>query len=209
MIVSSGTLMILAFLLSWIATPYDWWGLKHPSLISFPRDAPNIDNVEFLNLDQESTSFYNNFEQAMKLSKNQSPSEKVFLGPQIPGLSLLSDVEIIESNCPVIWFDVCPEELAAEDFASLKSDPPNTIVWASPPEFVLVGHESAFRDPGAGSTIRNIEIWLKEQENLGTYVSTFRAPFPGSPDQRDDIKVRDKAKRTSWILHVYTLNLTN
>jgi hypothetical protein len=203
---ASSILMTFAFVATWIAIPYNWWGLTHPSIAESPRIAPDVLGMEFLNLDSESAQFYSDYSLVMSSLISQNPTAQAVYGPQILGLSLLDEAIVRKVNCPVMWFDVCPEDLARKDLDSFKINPPEIVVWASPPEFAIVGHESAFRDSIGKSSIRSMEIWLKEQENSNLYTSVLRLPAPGSKDQPDGAEVEDKSLRTSWILHVYIRN---
>jgi hypothetical protein len=118
----------------------------------------------------------------MQNSVSVTESVSVFAGPNIGGLPSLLDRTQLFNNCPIIWWDVCPENLAQEDFLWLKQERPKLIMWNFQPMYSIQGSEGAFRN-GKVSAIRFIQDWISEQISSGQYKVVDKIPnFYGAPD---------------------------
>jgi hypothetical protein len=77
------------------------------------------------------------------------------------------DVEIYPTRCPVIWWDICPESSAIENFNQLKSSPPLVVVWTFESDNNIVSNENGWRT--GKSTVSKIQTWLLREIGLGNY----------------------------------------
>ncbi len=164
--------------------PYEWFGIKiEPQAWKAPQKVPLNPSLNHFNLSGVERRYYDKLYSSMeRLPKNSS----VVFGPQSAGLiELHQNLNPVELRCPIIWWDVCPEELAAADVMSIKSNPPDVLVWNIPPVWVTDFHERVFR-AGRVSAIREVDTWIKSEIQSGRYevVSTLYPDFGGekSPD---------------------------
>lgn len=160
--------------------PYEWFGIKvEPQAWKIPQQVPLNPYLSHFNLSGVERRYYDKLYTAIEsLPKNSS----VVYGPQSAGLiELHPKLNPVDLRCPIIWWDVCPEVLAAADVMSIKSNPPDLLVWNIPPVWVTDFHERVFR-AGRVSAIREIDNWIKSEIQSGRYevVITLYPDFGGT-----------------------------
>jgi hypothetical protein len=117
------------------------------------------------------------------VSKFAQPGDEILVGPNIAAASLLvPEILPVSLKCRIAWWDVCPDDVLAEDRMTIKRQPPKFIFWLYNPESVAIGHESAFRDSIGNSQLRGLNADVLELEKGGKYIvhlNTYYAPYDG------------------------------
>ena len=155
---------IFFFSVRTITEPYSWWALREPAIETSRHSVPIKSMGGFrLNLTER--------EQWVRLQKAVSgaPTASIFAGPNIGGVPFMLGREPVFNNCPIIWWDVCPENLAVEDFTWLKMSLPDLIMWSHQPAGVIDGHEQAFRGGDKKSAVAQMQVWIDQQIEAGSY----------------------------------------
>ena len=159
-----------------IAEPYNWIALRNEPLQTKRYSIPNSAKLWGFSVNQIEK------ERWVRMQRSVSDSDIVFAGPNIGGLPSLLDKTQVFNNCPIIWWDVCPENLAMEDFRWLKIERPELVMWNFQPEYSIQGSEGAFRG-GELSAIRLMQEWLTLQISNGRYEIVDKIPnFYGATD---------------------------
>lgn len=155
-----------------ILTPYDWFGLQESPLYSTRSfsEVPSLQSFELSEQTAEDYDFiYNSLKTIYPGENFDNLNKEILFGSNISGLSeSVFELEPYPLVCPVIWWDVCLEQNSSIDLVTIKKNPPKVIVWNFAPEWVIAGHESAFRN-GKASAIRNLENWITDQYEQGCY----------------------------------------
>ena len=154
-----------------VAEPYSWWALRNEPLQSSRFSIPDSPSFSGFRVNSYERTIWLRLKAAVQDDKQS----EIFAGPNIGGVPLLLERKPSFNNCPVIWWDVCPENLALEDFTWLKSARPVYIFWNFQPSFVIDGHEQAFRG-GEKSAISMMQDWIIEQTETGSYEVIDRIP---------------------------------
>jgi hypothetical protein len=165
-ILISVLLIILPMSIAQSIRPYEWWGIAEDSLDSVHKDV-NLPGFEGFILGENTAKQYSQI--ALALQSNEQ-GEAVLLGPNLAGLlgEVFDNVNQVNLECPILWWDLCPETMAQADLNALIKNPPNLIVWNVAPEFVIHGHETNFLN-GKKSAQRSIQQWVKQQAKSGDY----------------------------------------
>ena len=150
--------------------PYTWWGINEPSIAKLTGKQP--DSVDYLRstkiVSKESRKYYSRIQQMVNSNTWNdtelvtSSKSRTLAGPNNAGEIEIFGLNSYELNCPVLWWDVCPEDYLTKDVNQIVSDPPEIILWNMPPEWVQVGHERAFRN-GEKSNMRVLNRWIAAQ----------------------------------------------
>jgi hypothetical protein len=167
---------VLGFLIPWnigasamqIENPYSWYQLDELSLDS-ERLSPIAPRLSSFSLSTTSANDYNLLYQGVTDAQNltQGKQTEVYFGSRNLGLASMFDVEIYPTRCPVIWWDICPESSAIENFNQLKSSPPLVVVWTFESDNNIVSNENGWRT--GKSTVSKIQTWLLREIGLGNY----------------------------------------
>lgn len=147
--------------------PYLWWGFQEDSIRNQNSNLADV-GLPFFKATSTRRDFLSEVQNIVKAEKN--PESRIYFGPNIQGLKFLfNSLPTYQGKCAIIWWDVCPEEIAMQDFQSLKTGKPEFIVWNHFPESVANGHEESFRETTGTSAVRLLNDWIQEQVKLGHY----------------------------------------
>lgn len=179
--------------------PYTWWGVNEPSIRAFSGEPPrSVDYLRNTNLVSAQSRDYYSTIQVMVESSSWDGSKllpassgRTLAGPNNAGEIEIFGLSAYELNCPILWWDVCPEDFLAEDVKRVISDPPEVILWNMPPEWVQVGHEVAFRN-GQASSMRELNEWVIAMSKGKDYELLGKINLP------DD----QKSKWRTWVLRL-------
>ena len=148
-------------------TPYEWWGFSMKSLslqqrnlstLGLPWFKTTIGEERFL-VKTQST-----------FANERNRQSQVFYGPNNAGMRFLFDtLPVFETKCVTMWWDVCAEEYAEQDYKKIVNDRPEYVVWNQFPDFVSFAHEQAFRVATTKSALRRTQEWILTQIELGHY----------------------------------------
>jgi hypothetical protein len=153
--------LMFVFMTRPITEPYSWWALKEPRLEAKKKEL-NFGRLRGISVNESEFLFWNRLDKVLKTK----PLPEIFAGPNIAGIPYMLGRKTAVNNCVIVWWDVCPEDYAAQDLIWLKENTPSLMLWLSPPEYVMQGHEDGFRN-GEKSAIREMDIWIKESITQG------------------------------------------
>ena len=166
----------LGFLIPWnigasamqIQNPYSWYQLDELPLDS-ERLSPIAPRLSSFSLSTTSANDYNLLYQGVTDAQNltQGKQTEIYFGSRNLGLASMFDVEVYPTRCPVLWWDICPELSAIENFNQLKSRPPLVVVWTFESDMNIVSNENGWRT--GKSAISKIQTWLLHEIGLGNY----------------------------------------
>lgn len=168
--------LVIAWLPSLVAvqttTPYDWLGMRSPQLSALVQ-APDVPSLSQFRLSPVRATFLTQLETVVEpLSRAKT---EVLLGVRNAGFAALYDLQLYPTQCVVLWWDVCPESLAQQDLQTIKSSPPEAVLWTFEDESVIKGNEEAWRD-GEVSAIRRMQEYLVKAIREKTFRVAFELP---------------------------------
>ena len=146
-------------------TTYEWSGI-----IGTPIDAPRS-GVKVQGLGRFSLGVYDSLKLELinqTLSDLEIGDTPVLYGLRNAGMSILFHTEVYELNCPVLWWDVCPEALAKKDEQAIKVQPPQVVFWLFETEETIASNEEAWRS-GTASAAGGIQRFFEQGIREGTY----------------------------------------
>jgi hypothetical protein len=166
--IGTATVTVLVLSLLQIHTvPYSWWGFKIDSLSKQSSSLADI-GLPLFKATSAQKDFFAKVQQTVSSEENKESS--IYFGPNIQGLKYVFDsLPTYEGRCIIIWWDVCPEELALEDLKNLKKDLPKYVLWNHFPSYVAQMHERSFRSGQDVSAVNQLDRWVTEQSLLGQY----------------------------------------
>lgn len=167
------SLVLVVFLLLGRATavverPFAWWGWTEPEL-SLRRQQSDEPYLRGFFLSPRSKTFYDQLGSLLDEAARRYPNGTVFSFPVIPIAVNLSDFTPTNVRCPVVFWDLCPEELATKTFSQIRSTRPDVLVWATPSQETQQSHEAEYRG-GRPSVLREMATWYELQKKSGSYV---------------------------------------
>jgi hypothetical protein len=161
------TFVVMAALVAFQSmNPYDWFGVREEAL-SGERRAASVPYLKDFKLSERAASDYDE----LYFGASQIPDSdatQVLFGSRNIGLSRLLDLRQYSLECPVLWWDICPEEYAELDLLRIKTEPPDAIVWTFETESNIEQNEIAWRDRKF-SALRKIQGWIYEEIDAGRY----------------------------------------
>ena len=96
-----------------------------------------------------------------ELAKSTKPDPKIVIFPMQPVISELSSLTKYRLNCPILHFDVCPDNEAVKDLKNFKRNPPDLVVLFDLGMDFINSNEKIWRD-GKISTYREIQEFFLE-----------------------------------------------
>ncbi len=145
-------------------TPYSWLGITRAPLSS------NDSNLSFRKspfvLSAADSDFYNQVNQIVQ--ENEISESDVFFATRNVGLSVLFNINRYPIQCVVLWWDVCPEQLAREDFQRVQKSPPLFAFITFESYDVINSNEDAWNG-GMDSYQRKIQEYFQSLIDSGEY----------------------------------------
>ncbi len=156
--------------------PYQWWGLRVPSLSASRLEAPSKALSGFL-LDADTVTYLS---EIRRITRSDSNSEltTAFYGPQNVGLQFVVNIDAMTSKCLVMWWDVCSINDQESTMQTVVTAKPDFIIWNVPPAGVANGHDLGF-NTGESVTSRVPRI-LQDMVVEGSYIRRANLAIPGS-----------------------------
>lgn len=96
-----------------------------------------------------------------KIAKSTDVAPEILVFPMQPVISELSLLKKYRVNCPIMHFDICPDNEAEKDFKNFKMNPPDLVVLFDLGMDFIDINEKAWRD-GKISTYRRIQEFFLE-----------------------------------------------
>jgi hypothetical protein len=190
MLVGWALLISVGFLASSYEVPYAWWGWQEPTF-TLHRIYSNSEYLRGFQLNPESADFYNKLNDIFLNLRKRLPSNPTIVTyPNIAIAVNLSGFTPIRMECPVLWWDLCPDDYAIESLNQMKAEKPDVLVWEFPSSYAIVTNEDAYRG-GKKSALRKWGAWENEVVKNGTYTLIGTVTEPGSQPL------------TGWLVGVY------
>lgn len=146
--------------------PYAWWYTSEPEIYDNTYET-KIPLLAGINLSASSALTLNQIFDAIK--SHSSPSDDVFLFPNISGLYAITN-RLPHSKSVVTWFDFLPDRLAKQEASRILQNPPKIIGNLQLPENAWEAHEAYFR---GGQKMGQRTI----QEAINTLTSKKNSPY--------------------------------
>lgn len=145
--------------------PYEWSGVTS-SPLSVPRVKPDISGLGLFRIENYSAM---KLELLSKEIKNlQLEETPVLYGLRNAGMATLFGTNSYPLHCTVLWWDVCPEDLAQKDEEKIKSNPPKAILWLFETQATVTANEATWR-AGSSSAAGRIQKSIEEAITGGEY----------------------------------------
>ncbi len=96
-----------------------------------------------------------------KIAKSTDLDPKIVVFPMQPVISELSLLTKYRLNCPIMHFDVCPDNEAEKDFKNFKMSPPDLVVLFDLGMDFIDSNEKAWRDEKISSYRKIQEFFLE------------------------------------------------
>lgn len=169
--------LIMAFFVPWtvaasvfhVSQPYSWYGITEMPL-NTPRKTPKAPGLSSFSLSVKSANDYDLiydgvFAGMQIVNKGRSP---VLLGPRNSGLAAMFDLDTYPLQCQILWWDMCPEKIALEDYQRIRNSPPELIIWTFEAEDTITSNQNGWRRE-SNSAVGLIQAWLSERIGKGYY----------------------------------------
>lgn len=154
-------------------TPYRWFGWQEPSVFSARGDSSSHATRNF-NLSAEAAGFYSVLQSNLDSVAGKVADEKdskgfgIFAAPHIPFVYQMTSLPPVQVTCPILYWDVCPEQASLKTVSEIEGMRPSVLVLEYASDDGLASHENAFRK-GRPSAIRELYNWADRQVALGLY----------------------------------------
>jgi len=194
----SGALFASIAQLTWTKfdKPYEWSGWREPN-IREARHSSTLPELAGLRLSAPTIRFVEDVTRT--IAQNSSPQDRIFVYPHMPIFYFLAHRRPAVF-APVHFIDVCPDHVAREDAARIRSTPPAVIVYFHHTEAEILSAERTFRggrrsgqrdltaaiealEPGyrlalateTPLTRHRVEVWVRMQPAVNASISA-RSP---------------------------------
>lgn len=140
--------------------PYSWhgWSTVGSNIPGKSYRSVNIPGLGGFEIDSETADAYERINYLIQTYTTEE--DKVFNFPHIPLFNNLNYRANI-GKVPVLYFDVCPDDIAIQELKQIKTTPPKMIIWNDFGEKSWTFHENYFRN-GQLSGQRKVIDWYKE-----------------------------------------------
>lgn len=172
-------------------SPYDWWGLKQPSILE-AREALPYKEMKGIYVDDQTEKLFSVIKSSIE--QYSLNDRDVFLYPSIPMFYALHE-KLPPFKSVVQWFDVMTKKQGEAEINSLTNNPPRLIVFLNPPDFVYRGHAELKKDSLIQGEFRELFFkWIidKEYRIVSTHVLDYSA----------EAKNRDLGKNESAVVMI-------
>lgn len=124
-----------------ITTIYSWWGLAVDDYWAQTEEV-SVKHLQGLKFSEDYAEMYQEVTDTVNAYKGDG--KNVFAFPHIPIFYLLTETDC-NTYTKVQWFDVSADKDVVADIEILKNNPPDVFIYVDVPEWVVAGHEGAFR----------------------------------------------------------------
>lgn len=145
---------------------YQWFGWNEVASGHSTSDGSELRVFRNFYLTEPQKNFYQEVSLGMnlaekKLVKSVDSDPRILVFPMQPVISELSLLKSYQLNCPIMHFDVCPDNEAEKDLQSFKRNPPDLVVLFDLGVDFIYSNEKAWRDDKV-STYRKIQEFFLE-----------------------------------------------
>lgn len=145
---------------------YQWFGWNEVASGHSTSNRSELQVFRNFYLTEPQRNFYQEVNSGInvaekKLVKSMDSDLKILVFPMQPVISELSLLTNYRLNCPIMHFDVCPDNEAEKDLKKFKQNPPDLVVLFDLGMDFIDSNEIAWRD-GKISTYRKIQEFFLE-----------------------------------------------
>lgn len=134
---------------------YSWWGWEEDPVWS-TREVPDSSFLRGFELSTDDANMYNEITKVIE--KNADSNTRILGFPHCIVFNILTGHVNEEQFAPVLFYDVCSDEVASLEAKEFEADPPEIVVWCDIPD-CLSAHEMIFRNGGRLGQ-RDIQDWF-------------------------------------------------
>lgn len=177
---------------------YSWWcGTDRAWYLPARSESVDVDALAGFRLPEEKKRQYEEITRIIE--ENGREDSTVWGFPHVKIFNILTDHYDVADPVPVLFYDVCSDEMAKREVEWLRKSPPDFVIWCDIPRCLEV-HEAYFRD-GSPMGQRDIIDWFAEicpkeyilvgqAENLFVYQRKDALPvhytYRQDPDARNE-----------------------
>jgi len=173
-------LFVIAFALSILLSSiqigihnYQWFGWNEVASGHSTSDRSELRIFRNFYLTDPQKNFYEEVRSGIhlaekELAKSTDPDPKIVIFPMQPVISELSLLTKYRLNCPILHFDVCPDNEAEKDLKNFKNNPPELVVLFDLGMDFINSNEKVWRDEKI-STYREIQEFFLESGWYATF----------------------------------------
>lgn len=138
---------------------YTWWcGTDYAWHLPARSEAVELKALAGFRLPKEKKREY---EELTRIIQENGTEESTVWGfPHVKLFNILTDHYDLADPVPILFYDVCSDEMAEQEAAWLRQSPPDFVIWCDIPG-CLETHEAYFRD-GTPMGQREIIAWFAE-----------------------------------------------
>lgn len=151
---------------------YQWFGWNEVASGHSTSDRSELRIFRNFYLTGPQENFYKEVNSGIDLAEkklaNRTDSDpKIVIFPMQPVISKLSSFTKYRLNCPILHFDVCPDNEAMKDLKNFKRNPPDLVVLFDLGMDFINSNEKVWRDEKI-STYREIQEFFLESGRYST-----------------------------------------
>lgn len=166
------TVIVIPLNATQIRFPYNWFGIQDLALTE-PRSDTEITTLRNFDLSTVTADYYFKVDSYVheihSYQEEHDLDEQILIGTNIAGLAGgVIDFQEYSLKCPIMWWDICPEDVSKQDFEQIKNNPPTGIIWNIAPDSVIEAHEIGFRQ-SSKSAIGQTQRWILDEVDKGCY----------------------------------------
>lgn len=140
-----------------LVCPYNWWGYSDASYWD-KTESSSIRDLKGFKFSKEEIKKY---DELTKVIANNCDKDSVIFGfPYVKVYNIFLDNYNMDGTVPVLFYDVCADDMAESEADVLYRKEPDIVVWLDIPNCMEV-HEVLFRD-GNFLGQRKIQKWFSE-----------------------------------------------
>jgi len=143
---------------------YQWFGWNEANSVHPIIGRSQIEQFRNFRLTEPQIHFYEEVQAGIALakdsiSKSNLHSPKIVTFPMQPIITEMSELPRYKLNCPILHFDICPDDQAQVDLQMLRSNPADIVVLFDLGSEFILENERVWRS-GNNSTYSKIQDYL-------------------------------------------------
>lgn len=140
---------------------YYWWGSSETGHLPDRAEAVEVDALAGFRLSEQKKLEY---EQIVRIIEENGNEDSTVWGfPHVKIFNILTNHYNVNDPVPVLFYDVCSDEMAEREVEWLQQSPPDFVIWCDIP-YCIEAHENTFRNGGRLGQ-RDIIDWFTEAKD--------------------------------------------
>lgn len=138
---------------------YSWWGTDHLEQLDARTESVEVDALAGFRLSEQKKTEYE--EIVRIIEENGNEDSTVWGFPHVKIFNILTNHYNVMDPVPVLFYDVCSDEMADKELGWLRESLPDFVIWCDIP-YCLDVHENTFRN-GERLGQREIVKWFNKE----------------------------------------------